>query len=205
MDCNQQKGLVKRLIDMDENYVACAPPASALAERTSDRLARLFDTHHERLYRLARRLAPTGDEALDLVQETFLKAARFARSIPTDAAGEGPWLVRTLVNIRRDQWRKSAVRRRHAEMTRQSEQPTSRQADIEAALMTRTAVWNALDILPPRRRAIVVMFELEGQSVAAIATLLGVSAITIRWHLSMGRRQLAERLRTYTGEANEDR
>jgi len=41
-----------------------------------ERLEYLFDRHHERLYRLARRLAPTMDDALDLVQDTFLKAAR---------------------------------------------------------------------------------------------------------------------------------
>jgi DNA-directed RNA polymerase specialized sigma24 family protein len=43
-----------------------------LAIAPSDRLASLFDIHHERLYRLARRLAPSKDDALDLVQETFL-------------------------------------------------------------------------------------------------------------------------------------
>ncbi len=53
--------------------LAIAPPA---------RLASLFDVHHERLYRLARRLAPSKDDALDLVQETFLKAARSPNSGP---------------------------------------------------------------------------------------------------------------------------
>jgi DNA-directed RNA polymerase specialized sigma24 family protein len=48
----------------------------------AERLAALFDAHHERLYRLARRLAPQADEALDLVQETFLKAARSPGAVP---------------------------------------------------------------------------------------------------------------------------
>ena len=47
--------------------MAAVLPA-ALPADPGDRLAALFDAHHERLYRLARRLAPHADEALDLVQ-----------------------------------------------------------------------------------------------------------------------------------------
>ena len=57
-----------------------------------ERLGALFDAHHDRLYRLARRLAPSADDALDLVQETFLKAARSARAVPAGPAGEEAWL-----------------------------------------------------------------------------------------------------------------
>ena len=61
----------------------------------------------------------------------------------------------------------------------------------ETALIAKTTVWKALERLPPRRRAIVVMYELEGASIAAIATLLDVNAVTVRWHLSRGRKELA--------------
>ena len=68
-----------------------------------ERLTSLFGLHYDRLYRLARSLAPSPDDALDLVQETFLKAARFPKSIPAGATNEEAWLVRVLINIRRDQ------------------------------------------------------------------------------------------------------
>jgi DNA-directed RNA polymerase specialized sigma24 family protein len=42
---------------------------------SDDRVSALFDAHYERLYRLARRLAGSRDDALDLVQETYLRAA----------------------------------------------------------------------------------------------------------------------------------
>jgi hypothetical protein len=44
-----------------------------LAEQ-ADRLSALFEAHADRLYRLVRRLVPVADDALDLVQETFLIA-----------------------------------------------------------------------------------------------------------------------------------
>ena len=81
------------------------PPVAA-----STRLAELFDAHHQRLYRLARRLAQSHDEARDLVQETFLRAARAPASIPCGVTHEEAWLVRVLINISRDRWRKYADR-----------------------------------------------------------------------------------------------
>jgi len=168
-----------------------------------ERLASLFDVHHDRLYRLARRLAPSTDDALDLVQETFLKAARFPTSIPVGAANEEAWLVRVLINIRRDQWRKVSVRDRHNPATFWGSPLRNGSRDLEAALIAKTAVWQALNVLPPRRRAVVVMYELEGLAIPAIASLLGISIITVRWHLSMGRRDLRGALKALLGDTNE--
>jgi len=70
----------------------------------------LFDAHHQRLYRLARRLCGKQDEARDLVQETFLRAARSPASVPWGAFSEEAWLVRVLINVCRDAWRKKALR-----------------------------------------------------------------------------------------------
>jgi RNA polymerase sigma-70 factor (ECF subfamily) len=68
-------------------------------------------------------------------------------------------------------------------------------ADPEAALVARSVVWTALATLDPRRRAVLVMHELEGVPVEVIARTLGVASVTVRWHLSKGRRQLAAAIR----------
>jgi RNA polymerase sigma-70 factor, ECF subfamily len=180
--------------------MAAALPV-AIPGNPADRLAALFDAHHDRLYRLARRLAPSVDDALDLVQETFLKAARSPASVPSGLTSEEAWLVRVLINIRRDQWRKTAVRKRH---DREASHSTKVDTGQEAVLIARATVWRALDALTPRRRAVVVMYELEGLTIPAIASLLGINAITVRWHLSMGRRDLARALTPQIGDTNEN-
>lgn len=197
---DQQNCRLARLQSMNGLPMADVVPA-VLPMDSAERLSALVDLHYGRLYRLARRLAPGADEARDLVQETFLKAARSVASVPLGATAAEAWLVRVLVNIRRDAWRKAEVRSRHEAAVRRSPQVA---ADQETAFVARATVWRALDRLAPRRRAIVVMHELERLPIPSIASLLGISAITVRWHLSVGRRELA-RLLAHHGGHHEER
>jgi RNA polymerase sigma-70 factor, ECF subfamily len=173
---------------MTGQAIAMSATADRPADDTAARLGTLFDSHHQRLYRLARRLSRSADDARDLVQETFLRAARHASSVPEGTSHEEAWLVRVLINVARDRWRQLAVRQRSATaIARNSGAP----GDPESALLARSIVWQALERLPPRRRAILVLYEIEGVAIPAIARLLGVAAVTVRWHLSVGRRELA--------------
>jgi RNA polymerase sigma-70 factor (ECF subfamily) len=117
------------------------------------------------------------------------RAARHAASVPTGPGHEEAWLVRVMVNIARDRWRQAAVRRRGAMDAAAGSAVTP--SDPAAALLARSIIWQALQRLPPRRRAILILYEIEGVAIPAIAQLLGVTAVTVRWHLSIGRRELA--------------
>ena len=168
--------------------VVVSPVADTPREAAGERLGRLFDQHQGRLYSLARRMSGSPDAACDLVQETFLRAARSAASIPDGVSHEEAWLVRVLVNICRDDWRKQAVRRRAV-----AEQiPMIDPRASESALIAKSTIWRALQALPARRRAILVLYEIEGEPIPGIARLLGVRPVTVRWHLSVGRRELAK-------------
>src|SRR4029450_13003582 len=170
--------------------IAISPPLDAANPDHPERLARLFDAHHVRLYALARRMTTSADAAHDVVQETFLRGARSPDAIPHAPSQEEAWLVRVLVNICRDEWRKHAVRRRHASKVAAPDYERGH----EAALVARSTIWRALAALPPRRRAALVMYELEGKPISEIARQLGIHSVTVRWHLSVGRRELARLL-----------
>jgi RNA polymerase sigma-70 factor (ECF subfamily) len=161
------------------------------AEGVDNNVLTLFDRHHRRLYVLARRLTATPDEARDLVQDTFLRVTRSPDSAPPPSAETEAWLIRILVNICRDRWRVTARRRTLERQFLSTSRLTMPPSDPETTLIAQTTVWRALGHLAPRRRAAIVLYELEGVAVAEIARLLGVSPVTVRWHLSRGRSELA--------------
>jgi RNA polymerase sigma factor (sigma-70 family) len=168
------------------NGQAMAMPATMDQVRDEEpavRIGALFDAHHQRLYRLARRLARSPEDAHDVVQETFLRAARSPGAIPYGPSSEEAWLVRVLINICRDRWRHAAVRTRAAA---EGHVAAATAVSPEAGILAKAMVRQALEALPPRRRAILVMYELEGATIPAIAKMLGVTPVTVRWHLSMG-------------------
>ena len=162
-----------------------------VSDPPSTRLAELFDLHHQRLYRLARRLTRSREEAQDLVQEAFLRVAKSPAAVPAGRSSEEAWLTRVLVNACRDQWRRKSSRRRLDEQYRAAADLVQT-PDPENAFVAQSTIWRALQDLAPRRRTAIILYELEGVGIPEIARLLGVSAITIRWHLSRGRKELAQ-------------
>jgi len=157
------------------------------------RLEQLFDAHRDRLFHLALRLTGGRDEALDLVQETFVRATRRLHAIPEPEPAAGRWLVRVLVNLVRDRWRRQRRRGVDAELPVALPAPGSPQSRTVA----RLAVHQALATLAPRRRAIVVMTEMDGKTSREAAEVLGMRPVTVRWHLAAARKQLQEVLAPY--------
>ena len=153
-----------------------------MADDAADRLGRLFDAHQRRLFGLACRMTGDREDARDLVQETFVRAAG-ARAMPETGTGAEAWLVQVLVRLCHDRRRRVQVRERHAASERHGDPTRARSApDLD--------VWRAVAALPARQRAVIVLHEVEGHEVAAVAALLGVSAVTVRWHLQAARRRL---------------
>jgi RNA polymerase sigma-70 factor (ECF subfamily) len=145
-------------------------------------LVALFDRHQARLYRFALRLSGSDEEAEDLVQDAFVRAAR-AR-VPEDDEAALRWLVRVVENLARDRWRRRVVRETFARVRR------SETYDPRPALDAAATVRAALASLSPRQRAIVVRHHLDGEDAAAIAATLGIAPVTVRWHLAAARKRL---------------
>jgi RNA polymerase sigma-70 factor (ECF subfamily) len=153
----------------------------------AETIGKLFDLHHTRLYRLALRMTRGDDEARDLVQECFLRAIE-AGFVPNDETRGERWLVRVLVNLCRDRARRGAVRHSHARDTRSEEAFAPSHPGLDAA------VRDAVAALPARQRAVVVFHEIEGRTLAEAAQLMGIAAVTARWHLHAALRTLRKEL-----------
>jgi RNA polymerase sigma-70 factor (ECF subfamily) len=179
---------------MAEARIAPVDEDSAL-----ERLGRLFDSQNRRIYNLARRLSRDPEEARDLMQETFLRAARRIDSLPDTEPAAEAWLVRTTVNLCRDLGRRRSVRVRDEHKL---EPPAPFGPNPEAAAVARASVEAALAGLAPRRRAVLVLSHLEELPTREVARLLGLTQATVRWHLAKARREI--RLLLESGMASKE-
>ena len=152
--------------------------------------------HSARVYRLAYRLTGNQHDAEDLTQEVFV---RVFRSLSTYQPGtfEG-WLHRITVNLFLDQVRRRQRIRIDA-IGPDAEAIPSQAGDLqpergyEQANLDRD-VQRALDALPPRYRAAVVLCDIEDLSYQEIAVTLGVKLGTVRSRIHRARAMLRQSL-----------
>ena len=141
---------------------------------------------------IARRLMQDPDDADDLVQDAFLRALERIDGFDAERPF-GPWFFRLLVNAGHDTHRRRSVRRTEPEAADAASQDPSPLQETEGSEI-RQRFAAALDGLPPRQRAIVWSFEVDGMTTDEIAGELGVAQVTVRWHLHQARRALREAL-----------
>ena len=156
-----------------------------LAAGDREALAPLMERHYRRLYRLALSYLRNPDDALDVVQETFVKA--FQKADRWDGSTEaGPWLSRVAVNQSIDRWRRN--RRRQATFTPLADGdhdealaaggPDADRRVLRREMRDRLAA--ALEDLPERQRAVVVLRHYQEMSLDEIAKTLGMRLGTVK-------------------------
>jgi RNA polymerase sigma factor (sigma-70 family) len=161
----------------------------------------LYRDHAPRLLRLARLLLRDPEEARDIVQDVFGKAAVALRGA-TAPRDWRPWLTQVLVNACRSRARRGWWRRFRRDATPLDAEPLVDGAappDTAAvASQVRDRVRAAFGELPWRQRQVVVLRHLEGWSTAEVAAGLRISEGAVKTHLFRGLRALREVL----GEGN---
>jgi RNA polymerase sigma-70 factor (sigma-E family) len=166
------------------------------ARAQASEVAELFDAHYLALRRLA--FVMLGDHAVaeEAVQDAFVKVcSRFA--LFQRAENLPAYLRQVVVNECRSRLRRLQVERKinvlvRGEPERSTWDAASSDADLD--------LWRAVQTLPERMRASVVLRYLEDLPEAEIASLLDCSIGTVKSQLSRARDRLAEALKPEGGE-----
>jgi RNA polymerase sigma-70 factor (ECF subfamily) len=180
--------------------------ARAIAARARDRVR--FEEEAlelaDQVYRVARRLVSSREEAEDLVQETYSRAFRSWQSY-TPGTNLRAWLLRILTNLNIDRGRKI---QRAPEQTpldeagdyylanKLAEQSGEQVLDQERVVerLSQDSIVTALSSLPHDFRDVVVLVDLGEFSYADAAQILDIPIGTVMSRLHRGRRQLKQRL-----------
>src|SRR5947208_3592694 len=161
------------------------------------------------LYRTARRMTSSQQEAEDLVQETMLKAFRFAHTYQP-GTNLRAWLFRILNTSAINRYRKLATHPTPTSLPEGEEfylynqirdlngQELSQGAEEEVlSQYLDEDVYQALNDLPPNFRMAVILADIEGLSYKEIAEALQIPIGTVMSRISRARRQLQKSLWQY--------
>jgi RNA polymerase sigma-70 factor (ECF subfamily) len=162
----------------------------------------------EPLYTTALRLTRNRPDAEDLVQDTFVKALRFADRFKRGTNLKA-WLYTILHNTWRNRRRDAARHAVEIDSTRVEEAalqdgllPVGAAFETPEHLLLRSTLdadlQAALDDLPEAFRVAVWLRDVEEFSYAEIAEMLGIPLGTVMSRISRGRRLLFERLSATT-------
>lgn len=140
------------------------------------------------LDRVALALTGSRHDADDLLQNTYTKAYKVWSKVVSMEHPEA-YVRRILVNESTSLWRR-AWRRAERSTARLPETPTTAQEDAYAA---RDIVWQAIQRLPAKQRAVLVLRYYEDLDVRETAEVLDISSGTVKSQCSvaLGKLRLA--------------
>lgn len=169
-----------------------APLVEAARDGDDAAFARLVEATHVATYTLALRITGDVEDARDVTQEAYLRAYRSLDRFRGDAQFT-TWMYRITANCASTSLKRRR-RHRHEELPEPCEVVETRH-DSDPQLRAdasdlRDRLLRALDALPPKLRAVVVLRDVYGLSHDAIATELGISTTAAKVRLHRARHRL---------------
>jgi RNA polymerase sigma-70 factor, ECF subfamily len=155
----------------------------------------LVSRYQDRLYPTVFRLTGCAEDALDLLQDAFLRAYQRLDQFHAESAFY-TWVYRIAVNLALSERRK----KKHESSLALIDDPRDVRIEEDPAGPIERAerdmlIQEALNSLAPDHRAVVVMKEFDGLRYEQIADLLGIPVGTVRSRLHRARCELREQLR----------
>ena len=160
---------------------------------------RLVEKHFGGIYGLLIRMVGSPEDAEDLAQEVFVRAWKSLASISTGDALR-PWLTRIAVNLFYDHLRKRGRGLKMVELDPLAADPGGRELEPFEELDGRESqalLAAAIERLPERLQAAVILRVVEGRSYAEVATSMGLKQQTVRSHVAQGRQLLMRFLKPW--------
>jgi len=167
----------------------------------------LVERYQRRATAVAYRLLNNRDDAMEVVQDAFMKAFDKLTSLSCPRRF-GPWLMRIVSNLALNRRRSRALRR--AASLEQIADGREGRGDLslldgraespEAAASAREVrrlIAQGIEELPDVQRQALVLFSIGKMPQKDVAEMLGCSVEAVKWHVFTARKKLKEQLKDY--------
>jgi RNA polymerase sigma-70 factor (ECF subfamily) len=162
----------------------------------------LVTRYQNKIYRLARRMTPTEEDAEDVLQEAFVKAYKSLKGFKGESRFS-TWLYRITVNLALMKLRKrkldtvpldQPIETRDGVVQRDIEDSGMDPLEKLIAAESREILDEAVADLPAGHRAVFVLRDVEKLSTEDTARVLGITVPAVKSRLHRTRLMLKERL-----------
>lgn len=147
---------------------------------------KLYDTYASIMYGLCVRYSSSKEEAMDILQEGFVKVYSKMGQFGFNGSFEG-WMKRIFINSALEYYRVNKNHMYHHDVEAAESNPHH---DYTVERMSKKEILEAINTLAPGYRAVLNLFVIEGYSHAEISELLGISEGTSKSQLNRARAQL---------------
>jgi len=165
-------------------------------EEKHRRFVALMDNVRVELYNFAFRLTGTREEAEDLLQESYFKAFKYFHQLREETKFK-EWIFQITANQFKNFLRRKKRENTyyHDDQERVFVEPEKAHRNPDELFMQNdrtTVVRKALELVSPKMRSVLVLFEIEGYSIEEVSETLGISRGTVKSRLHYARKKLRE-------------
>ncbi len=150
-----------------------------MANNTSIDISKAYDEYSDLLYRLALSHLGNREDAMDAVQDVFVKYVSLKRDF-SDSEHKKAWFIRVTINRCVDLFRKRNVRA-YTPLDETDEIPDNSENFLASS------VKSMLDSLPEKFKTVIILHYLEGFSVEEISNVLEISVSAVKMRLARAR------------------
>lgn len=174
-------------------------------KRKDELFEREFFPHIDALYNFAFHLTYNEDDSNDLVQETYLKAYRFANSY-VEGTNAKAWLFKILKNAFINEYRKKVKQPTKVDYEEIASYHDQEDVNLVGSLDLREEIFQgmlgdevtrAINSLPVDFRTVILLCDIEGFTYEEIAKIIDIPIGTVRSRLHRARQMLKDLLKDY--------
>jgi len=206
LDLTPESQVMSATVDRDWTLV------EALRRRDSAAAERLLETFGDRMYRLALRITGHEQDAEEVVQDAFWSVLQHIDTFRGESL-LGSWIYRITANAAYQKLRRAAHRRDEISLDQvlpilddghhdldPSADWSARIDDHALQRELRDLLTSAIDELPVKHRAVIVLHDVEGPSMTEVADVMGMTLATAKTTAQRARLRLRKRLGTFVSQ-----
>jgi len=196
-------------VNRDSKFVDGQEPGDGELVRSAKRgdlgaFEMLVERYQRRATAVSYRLLSNREDAMDVVQDSFLKAFDKLDTL-TQPGRFGPWLMRIVSNLSLNFRRSRALRKTDTLDNPDDDFAHGRDSQADASMPEPSEQVSAKEVgklldqairrLPEMQRQALVLFSIEKLPQKEVAEMLGCSVEAIKWHVFSARKKLKEQFK----------